>query len=52
MEDILKNRIEHCKEQDDMINNIIVPVLNRDDVIIRDDKIEQGLSLQKYFSYN
>ena len=51
MEDILENRIEHCKEQEDMINNIIVPVLNRDDVIIRDDKIEQGLSLQKYFSY-
>lgn len=34
-----------------MIDNIVIPVLEREDVIIRDDKIKEGLSLQKYFDY-
>lgn len=48
---ILGNEIEHCKEQEDMINNIILPVLERDDVYIDEEKIEKGLALQKYFPY-
>ena len=51
MEKILNNEIEHCKEQEDMINNIIIPVLEREDVYIDEKKIEEGLSLQKYFPY-
>lgn len=34
-----------------MINNIVIPVLERDDVYIDEEKIEKGLSLQKYFPY-
>lgn len=51
MEKILNNEIEHCKEQEDMINNIIIPVLEREDVHIDEKRIEEGLSLQKYFHY-
>lgn len=51
MEKILSNQIEHCKEQEQMINNIVIPVLERDDVYIDETKIEQCLSLQKYFPY-
>lgn len=51
MEKILNNEIEHCKEQELMIRNIVIPVLEREDVYIDDDKIEKGLSLQKYFPY-
>lgn len=51
IEKILSNQIEHCKEQEQMINNIVIPVLDRDDVIIDDKKIEECLSLQKYFPY-
>lgn len=45
------NEVLHCKEQDQMLDNIVIPVLERDDVNINDAKIEQGLSLQKYFPY-
>lgn len=48
---ILNNEIEHNKEQEDMVKNIVIPVLNRDDVYIDEEKIEKGLSLQKYFPY-
>lgn len=51
MEMIMKNEIEHCQEQELMIKNIIIPVLERKDVYIDDEKIEKGLSLQKYFPY-
>lgn len=51
MEDILSNRIEHCIDQELMIHNIVIPVLERDDVLIDERKIEECLSLQKYFSY-
>ena len=46
---ILNNEIEHCNEQELMINNIIIPVLEREDVYIDEKRIEDGLSLQKYF---
>lgn len=48
---ILNNEIPHCKEQRLMIDNIVIPILERDDVIVDDDKIEKGLELQKYFPY-
>lgn len=51
MEKILNNEIEHCKEQELMIKNIVIPTLERDDVYIDEKKIEEGLSLQKYFPY-
>lgn len=34
-----------------MLDNIVIPVLEREDVVILDGKIEEGLSLQKYFPY-
>lgn len=48
---IKNNEVLHCKEQDQMIDNIVIPVLEREDVIIDNKKIEEGLSLQKYFPY-
>ena len=48
---IKDNEVEHCREQELMINNIVIPVLEREDVVINDEKIEKGLSLQKYFPY-
>lgn len=48
---IKRNEVEHCKEQDLMIDNIVIPTLEREDVVIDDEKIEKGLSLQKYFPY-
>ncbi len=48
---IKENKVEHCKEQELMIDNIVIPVLNRDDVYIDERKIEECLSLQKYFPY-
>lgn len=51
IEKILNNEIEHCNEQELMIKNIVIPILERDDVYIDEKKIEDGLSLQKYFPY-
>lgn len=48
---IKNNEVEHCKEQEQMVDNIVIPALERDDVVIDDEKIEKGLSLQKYFPY-
>lgn len=48
---ILKNEINHNIEQEEMINNIILPTLERDDVFFDEEKVEKGLSLQKYFPY-
>lgn len=48
---IKDNQVAHCLEQEQMIDNIVIPMLDRDDVVIDDKKIEQGLSLQKYFPY-
>lgn len=50
-EKIINNEIEHNIEQEQMVKNIIYPVLNREDVFIDEKKIEEGLSLQKYFPY-
>lgn len=50
--DLIKSgKVEHCKEQEQMIDNIILPVLARDDVYINVEEIEKGLELQKYFEY-
>lgn len=50
--DLIKNnKVEHCLEQEQMIDNIVIPILERENVFIDDEKIEQGLSLQKYFPY-
>ena len=32
IEKILNNEVEHCKEQELMIKNIVIPVLEREDV--------------------
>lgn len=48
---IKNNEVEHCEEQELMINNIVIPMLEREDVVIDEEKIEKGLSLQKYFPY-
>lgn len=48
---IKNNEVERCKEQEQMIDNIVIPTLEREDVVIDDEKIEKGLSLQKYFPY-
>jgi phage terminase large subunit-like protein len=48
---IKNNEVIHCKEQEQMLDNIVIPMLERSDVVIDDEKIEKGLSLQKYFPY-
>ena len=52
MESILNNEVEHCKEQEEMIKNNLIPVLERDDVYFDEEAVEDGLKLQKYFSFN
>ena len=49
---ILNNEVEHCQEQEDMIKNILIPTLEREDVYFDEEKVEKGLELQKYFPYN
>ncbi|RDU22201.1 terminase large subunit domain-containing protein [Anaerosacchariphilus polymeriproducens] len=51
MQRILEHEVEHCKEQEQMILNNVIPAIERDDVYIDEQKIEEGLSLQKYFPY-
>lgn len=34
-----------------MIDNILIPVLERDDVVVRDDLIKEGLRLEKYLPF-
>lgn len=48
---IKNNEVVHCREQEEMIDNIVIPVLNREDVIIDNKKIKEGLELQKYFPF-
>lgn len=48
---IKNNKVEHCLEQEQMIDNIVLPVLEREDVYIDNEAIEKGLALQKYFPY-
>lgn len=52
IEDIQSGRIRHCRDQDLMLENILIPVLERQDVYVDDEKIERGLALQKYFDYD
>lgn len=46
------NHIEHCREQDLLIRNIVRPVLERKDVYVDAERIAKGLSLQKYFPFD
>lgn len=48
---IQENKIEHCKEQEEMLENIVIPTLERNDVYIDEKKIEEGLGLMKYFPF-
>lgn len=48
---IKSGRINHPKDVELFIDNILIPVLERDDIYIDNDAIEKGLSLQKYFPY-
>ena len=45
------NHLEHCKEQELLLTNNIIPVLERPDVYVDADRIAKGLSLQKYFPF-
>lgn len=45
------NHIEHCKEQELLLDNNVIPVLERPDVFVDADRIARGLSLQKYFPF-
>lgn len=49
---IKSGEVEHCPEQDLMIDNTVLPVLARKDVYIDNEAIEKGLALQKYFDYD
>ena len=46
------NHIEHCREQELAIENNIIPVLERPDVYVDEERIKKGLSLQKYFDFS
>lgn len=46
------NHVEHCREQELLLDNNIIPVLERKDVEIDGERIARGLSLQKYFPYD
>ena len=48
---VMNDKIVTCKDQKLMIQNNLIPVLERDDVIVDNDLIEKGLSLQKYFPF-
>ena len=48
----VKNReVDVCKDQILMIDNIVIPVLERDDTFLDEEIIEKGLNLQKYFDF-
>lgn len=49
---IKSGEVEHCPEQDLMIDNNVLPVLARNDIYIDNEAIEKGLALQKYFDYD
>ena len=39
MEKILNNEIEHCKEKEQLINNVIIPVFEREDIFFNEDRV-------------
>ena len=45
------NHIEHCRDQEMLLDNVVEPVLNRPDVYVDEKRIARGLSLQKYFPF-
>ncbi len=47
----MSNKVEHCKEQELMITNTLIPVLDRDDVTVNEQKVEEALNLVKYFDF-
>lgn len=48
---ILQDKIRHCRDQELLIENVLLPVLARPDVYVDEEKIAQGLELQKYFPF-
>lgn len=51
IDDIRFNRIHHCRDIDLLLKNVLLPVLEREDIYVDDDRIAAGLELQKYFDY-
>lgn len=51
LELILDNRVRHCRDQERMLRNNLIPVLEREDVVVDDRRIQEALSLQKYFPF-
>lgn len=49
---VMNDKIRTCRDQKLMIQNNLIPVLERDDVVIDNKLIERGLSLQKYFPFD
>ena len=48
---VMNDKLVTCKDQKLMLKNNLIPVLERDDVVVDNDLIERGLSLQKYFPF-
>ena len=48
---VMNDKIHACRDQKRMIQNNLIPVLERDDVVVDNELIERGLSLQKYFPF-
>lgn len=46
------NHLPHCREQELMLDNNLIPALERKDVIIDAERVERGLSLMKYFPFD
>ena len=52
MDGILSGQIVHCRYQELMLENLLLPVLARPDVWFDEGAVAQGLTLQKYFPYD
>lgn len=52
MDGILSGQIVHCRYQELMLENLLLPVLERPDVWFDEGSVAQGLTLQKYFPYD
>lgn len=51
IDSVKSGRINVCNAQHLMIDHVVLPVLDRDDVFVDEEQIEKGLALQKYFPY-